>query len=141
MCTQGKVAAAAVVALASVVSELPSAARKARVLPAMRRFWLPKSGNPAPEVQLVLGEKLSALLDGLQGCMDAEEDVLSAAACFKCASLVPAKPRSNAHNCLFNPHRDYAPLFYFARNERQDEDVALSQWHGSWPHPAPDVAP
>ena len=90
MCMQGKVAAAAVAALASVLSELPSVARKARVLPAMRRFWLLKSGSPAPEIQLALGENLAALLDGLQGCMDAEEDVLSAAACFKCALLVPA---------------------------------------------------
>ena len=94
---QGKVAAAAITALASVLSDLPSAAWKAKLLPAMRRFWPPRCGSLAPEVQLALAENLAALLDGLQGCLDAEEDVLSAAACFKCAwPLLAGNAGSNA---------------------------------------------
>ena len=85
---QGKVAASAVAAVASVLSEVPSTARKARVLPAMRRFWQPRSGGSGPEVQVALARDLPALLDGLLGCMDAEEDVLLAAACFKCALVL-----------------------------------------------------
>ena len=77
--TQGKVAAAAVAALAAVLHQLPMA----QVRPAMRGFWPPRTAALGAEVQTALAAHLVPLLDGLQGCMDGEDDVLAVAACFK----------------------------------------------------------
>ena len=85
---QGKVAAAAIAALASVLRELPGDVRKGKVLPALRGYWPPRTTSLGPEVQLALAERLAALLDGLQGCMDGEDDPLAVAACFKCGFTV-----------------------------------------------------
>ena len=82
-CAQGKVAAAAIAALASVLHELPADVRKARVLTALRGFWSPRAAALGREVQLALATRLAELLDGMQGCLDGEEDALAVAACFK----------------------------------------------------------
>ncbi len=83
ICTQGKVAAAGITALASVLRELPADVRKARVLTALRGFWSPRTAALGPEVQLALATRLAELLEGVQGCLDSEEDALAVAACFK----------------------------------------------------------
>ena len=82
-CPQGKVAAAAIAALASVLHELPADMRTAKVLPALRGCWSPRAGALGPEVQLALATRLAVLLEGLAGDLDAEEDALAVAACFK----------------------------------------------------------
>ena len=82
-CVQGKVAAAAIAALASVLHELPADTRKAKVLPALRGFLAPRAAVLGLEVQLALATRLTVLLEGLQGSLDGEEDALAVASCFK----------------------------------------------------------
>lgn len=81
---QGKVAAAGLASVATLLDELPAQVRKARVVPALRLLWPPHTAGLAPDLQLALAQRFGTLISGLASSLESEQDVAAFLACFRC---------------------------------------------------------